>query len=168
MLAVLRDAVFGWSSERLARQQAQAGQPAFLYLFDHCDPAARARDLCAFHASELPYVFGRTGPDAELPPNWPRPDGPAEAALSEAMVDYWAGFARTGTPEAPGRPRWPPYGESEAYMRFAGRPMAETDLYPGMFELHEARVAARRRAGEQWFLDVGVAAPPAGGPSGGR
>ena len=162
MLATLRDAVFGWSSERLARQQAQAGIPAFLYLFDHCDPAARARSLCAFHAAELPYVFGQIGSEGALPPNWPRPDGAAEAALSEAMMDYWVGFATTGDPNGPGRPSWPAYADGEGYMRFSGGPVAATDLYPGMFEMHEAWVAARRRAGEQWFLNVGVAAPVVG------
>jgi para-nitrobenzyl esterase len=45
MLAALRDIVFGWSSERMARQYAAAGLPAYLYLFDHCYPAARARSV---------------------------------------------------------------------------------------------------------------------------
>jgi len=159
MLAALRDAIYGWATERIVRQQAAVGQPAYLYLFDHCYPAARARDLCGFHASELPYLFGHVGRDAALPANWPRPDGPAEAALSEAMMDYWAGFARTGRPSAPGRPLWPPYSDGEAFMRFSEGPMAATNLLPGMFEMQEAWVGARRRAGEQWFLDVGVAAP---------
>lgn len=160
MLAALRDIVFGWSSERMARQYAAAGVPAYLYLFDHCDAASRARDYCAFHASELPYVFGHVGPAAVLPPNWPRPDGAGDAALSDAMLDYWVSFARTGTPNGDGRPVWAPYAEGEAYMRFAGRPIPSVDLYPGMFELHEQWVAERRRAGAQWFVEVGVAAPP--------
>ena len=156
MLATLRDAIYGWAAERIVRQQAAAGLPAFLYLFDHCYPAARARDLCAFHASELPYVFGHAGRDAPLPPNWPRPEGPAEAALSEAILDYWVGFARNGAPSGPGRPLWPPYSEGEAFMRFSNRPAAARDLLRGMFEMQEAWVSARRRAGEQWFLNVGV------------
>jgi para-nitrobenzyl esterase len=159
MLATLRDAIYGWATERIVRGQAAAGQGAFLYLFDHCDAAARVRNLCAFHASELPYVFGLVRPDAALPPNWPRPAGPDEAALSEAIIDYWVSFARTGSPNGPGRPHWRPYSDREAYMRFAGRPIPSTDLLPGMFELHETSVGARRRAGTQWFLDVGVSAP---------
>jgi para-nitrobenzyl esterase len=166
MLATLRDAAFGWSSERLARQHAEAGLPAFLYLFDHCYPAARARDLCAFHASELPFVFGHVGPGATLPPNWPRPAGPAEAALSEAMLDYWVGFARSGRPAAAGRPVWRPYSDRQAFMHFAGAPVAATDLLPGMFELHEAWVGARRRANERWFPNVGVAAQIEGARAG--
>lgn len=151
LLAALRDAVFGWSSERMVRQYAAAGLPAYLYLFDHCDAASRARDYCAFHASELPYVFGQTGPNGALAPNWPRPDGAEDAALSEAMTDYWTSFARTGNPNGTGRPVWAPYAEGEAYMRFAARPIPSTDLYPGMFELHEAWMNARRAANRQWF-----------------
>ena len=159
MLAALRDAIFGWAAERIVRQQAAVGQPAFLYMFDHCDTAARARNLCSFHAAELPYVFGHIGRDAVLPPNWPRPIGANEAALSETMMDYWISFARSGSPNGTGRPIWPTYAERESFMRFSRRPVAGTDPLPGMFELQEAWVNARRRAGEQWFLDVGVAAP---------
>src|SRR3546814_11961513 len=67
MLATLRDAIYGWATERMIRKQSEAGMPAYLYLFDHCAPATEARDLCAFHASELPYVFGQIGSDAALP-----------------------------------------------------------------------------------------------------
>lgn len=157
--ATLRDAIYGWATERMVRQQTRAGLPSYLYLFDHCYPAAAERGLCAFHASELPYVFGLVGPDAVLPGNWPRPEGEAEQAMSDAMLDYWVGFIRDGAPAGPDRPAWPPYGRDEAYMRFADQPMASTDLLPGMFEMQEELVSRRRRAGQQWFLNVGVAAP---------
>lgn len=160
MLATLRDAVFAWSSEHLVRRFAEGGVPAYLYLFDRCDPESRARDLCAFHAAELPYVFGQVGPGAALPDNWPRLASPDEAALSEAMMEYWVGFARTGTPSAVGAPAWPLYADRESYMRFAERPLPQTDLLPGMFEFHEAWFAARRSAGRPWFTQFGVAAPP--------
>src|SRR5690606_21942604 len=61
LLAATRDAVYGWAAERIVRAQTAAGQRAHMYVFDHCYPAAAARDLCAFHASELPFVFGRVG-----------------------------------------------------------------------------------------------------------
>ncbi len=161
MLAALRDAVFAWSSERMVHDYARAGQPAYLYLFDRCDPESRARDLCAFHAAELPYTFGQVGPGAALPVNWPRLDGAEDVALSDAMLDYWVAFARTGTPNVAGRPHWPAYAESEGYMRFADRPEPGTDMLPGMFEFYEAWIAARRRADQPWFATPGAAAPPA-------
>jgi para-nitrobenzyl esterase len=165
LLAATRDAVYGWASERIVRHQAALGLPAYLYIFDHCYPAAEARDLCAFHASELPFVFGHVGPDAVLPPNWPRPEGASETALSTAMMDYWTSFARTGAPVSAHGPAWRPYGADESYMRFADRPVADTDPLPGMFEMQEAVVAARRAAGRQWFLDIGPAAPAVAAPA---
>lgn len=160
MLATLRDAIYGWAAERLARDQSRAGLPAYLYVFDHCYPAARKRDLCAFHASEVPYVFGHTGPDASLPDNWPRPDGPGEVALSDAMLDYWVGFAKTGVPASDNNhPEWRPYRNRQSYMHFSDSPVPRLDPVPGMFEMQETLVERRRRAGQQWFVNVGIAAP---------
>ncbi|HTU12581.1 MAG TPA: carboxylesterase family protein [Allosphingosinicella sp.] len=160
MLATLRDAVYGWAAERLVRRQAAAGLPSFLYLFDHCDAAARARDLCAFHAAELPYVFGLVGPRWSLPATWPRPDSDTDRALSAAMMDYWVSFAAAGVPRSARGPAWPAYGTAQAYIRFADVPIAGRDPFPGMFELQEELVSRRRAAGEPWFLNVGVAATP--------
>jgi para-nitrobenzyl esterase len=156
MLATLRDAIYGWTSERLARSQTAAGAPAWLYVFDHCDAAARGRNLCAFHASELPYLFGLE----RTPPNWPRAAGAADRALSAAMLDYWVSFATTGVPRSRSGPAWPAYGGSESYMHFAEGPVARRDLLPGMFELQEELVSRRRRAGQPWFVNVGIAATP--------
>ena len=160
MLATLRDAIYGWATERMVRGQAAAGLPAWLYLFDHCDAAARARDMCAFHASELPYVFGLVGPHWPLAASWPRPDSEADRALSDAMLDYWVSFAASGTPRSARGPAWPAYGRTESWMRFAGVPIPGHDMLPGMFELQDELVRRRRRAGEQWFVNVGVAATP--------
>ncbi|WP_326523066.1 carboxylesterase/lipase family protein [Sphingomonas sp.] len=150
LLAAWRDAVFGWSSERLVRRFTAAGLPAWFYLFDHCDAASRARGLCAFHASELPYVFGQIGAGADLPPNWPRPEGAGDRALSDAMLDYWAGFARGGVPAAAGQPAWKPYGAQRSYMRFDGGPVTATGMLPGMFAFHDGWAESRRRADAPW------------------
>ena len=76
------------------------------------------------------------------------------------MLDYWVSFATTGTPRSARGPAWSPYGRDESYMRFASVPVAGRDMLPGMFELLEELVRRRRRAGEQWFVNVGVAATP--------
>jgi para-nitrobenzyl esterase len=159
MLATLRDAIYGWATERIVRKQSAAGVPAYLYFFDHCYPAAKARDLCNFHAGELPFVFGQTGATAALPPNWPRPEDKVDAWLSRAMIDYWVSFAFTGMPTAPGAPAWRPYADGGSYMHFAAVPEAAHDLLPGMFEMQEKVVQRRRAANRQWFVNVGVAAP---------
>ena len=159
MLATTRDAMYGWTAERLVRKQSETGQPGYLYYFDHAYPVADAMGLHAFHASELPFMFDNLD---RLSPHWPAPpDTPDEQDLAAAMVGYWSAFARDGAPDAAGEPVWHPYGEVQSYMHFADAPDAGgTDPMPGMFELHE-EVMCRRRAGNVgWHWNVGVAAPP--------
>jgi len=159
MLATTRDAMYGWTAERLVRKQEEIGQPGYLYFYEHSYPAADEMDLHAFHASELPYMFDNLD---RLSPYWPEPpDTPEEEALADAMIGYWASFARNGEPAAASAPAWPAYGDGQAYMRLADAPRGgESDLMPGMFELHEAVVCRRRAADIGWHWNVGVAAPP--------
>jgi len=106
MMAAVRDAIFAWGAERIVRDEAAVGEPSYLYFFDHDYPAAHAEGLRAFHASEIPYVFGQIGPDAPGLPNWPRARGPTEKALSEAMIRTGL---RSRAPANPG-PRVSPTG----------------------------------------------------------
>ncbi len=158
ILAITRDALYGWTAEKLVRSQTSLGERGFLYLFDHGYPAANSAGLHAFHAAEIPYVFGnidRTAPD------WPKiPDTPAERAFSDAMLEYWTSFARSGEPSASQQPDWPAYGSKRAYMHFAETPQPRTHLMPGMFELNDEVVCRRRAQGDQpWHWNVGIVAP---------
>ncbi|AMO70613.1 carboxylesterase/lipase family protein [Sphingorhabdus sp. M41] len=153
-LDATRDAVYGWAIERLVRQQTAAGQPAFSFIFDHCYAAAKERDLCSFHAGELPFTFGRVGPDKRLPANWPIPVDPADDALATTMIDYWASFATTGAPSSVTGPAWPPYANDQARMRFAATPVVGHGQAAAMFELQEQIMKQRRCNGEQWFLNM--------------
>jgi para-nitrobenzyl esterase len=157
--ASTRDAVFGWASERLVRKQMEAGQPSFLYYFSHTYPAAVEAKLGAFHASEVPYVFGAFG---RTPANWPAmPDTPAERQFAAAMLDYWTSFARDGKPVSAHGPDWQAFSNDRAYMHLGEVPTAESHLFPGMYELHE-EVMCRRRAtgGQSWNWRTGFIAPP--------
>jgi para-nitrobenzyl esterase len=158
LLATTRDALYGWTATRLAIGQTAIGQSAYLYLFDHGYPAAAEYGLHAFHADEIPYVFGTAG---RTPPYWPKvPDDVTNRRLSDAMLSYWASFARSGTPIADGQPAWEAYGKAANYMAFAGKPQPGTRLMPGMFALHEAAMCRRRAAGDQpWNWNTGVASP---------
>ncbi|MDF7775373.1 carboxylesterase family protein [Sphingomonas sp. AOB5] len=153
-----RDGFFGWTSQRLVREQARIGQPAYLYFFDHGTPAADQAGIHAFHASEVPYMFGTIGQVTAL---WPKfPDTAAERTLSDAMVDYWTSFARSGVPKAPGQPAWPSHNKRADYMIFAGTPRVATDLMPGQYRLHDQVVCRRRAMGNiPWNWNVGVASP---------
>ena len=84
----------------------------------------------------------------KVPPNWPAiPKTPAEAALANAMLDYWASFARTGVPAAAGQPEWRAYGADRHYLSFEDAPRLKTHVYPDMYELYEQVVCRRRAAG---------------------
>ena len=157
ILATTRDALYAWTAERLARKQTAIGEPAYVYEFDHGYPAMDEAGLHAFHASELPYVFGTL--DA-VGPNWPTiPDTRSERALSDAMADYWTSFAKSGTPGASEAPAWPAFGQERAFMHFTAEPNPGTDLMPGMFELSETVMCRRRATGKiAWPWNVGVAA----------
>lgn len=159
MLATTRDAMYGWTAERLVSKQTSAGVPSFLYYFDHGYPAAKAIGLHAFHASELPFVFGTAN---NTPSRWPKvPPTSIETRLSDAMLRYWATFARDGVPSAPGQPRWKPYGSERAYMAFEDAPRSAVHLLPGMYELTEKVVCRRRANGKTpWNWNVGLASPP--------
>nr|WP_161501432.1 carboxylesterase/lipase family protein [Rhodopirellula sp. SM50] len=56
----------------------------------------------AAHAAEIRFVFGNL--------EEPKPD---DEVLSEAFMDYWVQFAKTGDPNSDSRPVWPPYTVSE-------------------------------------------------------
>ena len=156
--ATTRDALYGWTAERLVRKQAALGQPSFLYFFDHGYPSEEAAGLHAFHASELPYVFGTL---ESTPPLWPKiPATPAETKLSDAMIGYWSSFVRTGQPRAANEPDWPAFGSKGAYMAFTDAPHPLDHLMPGMYELNEEVVCRRRASGDTpWSWNVGIVSP---------
>ncbi|RYD89167.1 MAG: carboxylesterase family protein, partial [Sphingomonadales bacterium] len=159
LLAATRDALYGWTSERLAMRQSAIGQPGYLYIFDHAYPAASEAGLHAFHAAEIPYVFGTID---STPPYWPKvPATAQERQMSSAMRGYWTSFARTGSPVAKGQPAWQPYGKARNFMAFAQKPIAGAHMMPGMYELREAMVCRARAAGNlAWNWTTGVSSPP--------
>ena len=158
VLATTRDALYSWTAQRLVRKQTALGLPSYLYLFDHGYPAMDSAGLHAFHASELPYVFGTP---QGTPPNWPKvPDTAPEHALSDAMVDYWASFVRDGKPVAKGATAWPAFDAAGSYLHIADKPQAARDPLPGMFVLNEAVMCRRRATGKLgWNWNVGLNAP---------
>ena len=156
--ATTRDALYGWTAERLSRMQTAIGQPAYLYLFDHGYPAADAAGLHGFHASELPFMFGNAD---RTPPLWPKiPETPTHTELSVAMVGYWSSFVRDGVPLANGSPKWPAFGKNRSFMHFTEAPDPSVGLFPGMYELHEEAVSRRRASGvAPWNWNTGIVSP---------
>jgi para-nitrobenzyl esterase len=158
VLATTRDALYGWTAERLVRMQTALGKPSFLYFWDHGYPAADSAGLHGFHASELPYVFGTFD---GTPPLWPKiPATPQETKLSDAMIGYWTSFARAGKPQAANEPDWPAFGPTGSYMAFKDVPKPADHLLPGMYEFVEETVCRRRASGDlAWNWNVGLYSP---------
>lgn len=157
LLAASRDALYGWTAQRVADKQIALGQKAFLYRFDHGYPAADGAGLHAFHAAEIPYEFGTLD---RLPAHWPAPPAtPGEAILADAVLGYWAGFVRDGVPAAAGAPAWPAYADRLGYMDFAAGPQPGHDLAPGMYRLNETIACRRAKASKAWGWSPGPAGP---------
>jgi len=159
MLATTRDALYGWTAQRLAAKQTAIGQPAYLYLYDHPYEAADSKGLHGFHASEIPFWFGTLD---LVPPYWPKSSGsPEERKFSAALTSYWTSFAKTGRPVAAGEPDWPRFGANAEYLALEKTPRAADRLMPGMYDLNEAVVCRRRAAGGiSWNWNVGIISPP--------
>ena len=157
VIATPRDAMYGWTAERLAVKQTAIGQHGYFYVFDHGYPAATTLGLHAFHAAEIPFMFGNLD---RTPPSWPKAEGAAERKFSNAMMDYWVSFARTGKPVAAGNPDWPEYSKTEGYMAFAQTPRPGTRMMPGMYPLLETAMCRRRAAGNlPWNWNAGIVSP---------
>ena len=115
-LQIDTDHTMGSTSRTLAERKAAAGAaPAYLYRFDWRTPVDGGK-WGASHTLEIPFVFDnikRPGIAALVGDNPPVP-------LARAISGAWASFARTGDPNHPGLPHWPPYSASWETMLFSG------------------------------------------------
>jgi len=85
-----------------AEMRARAGRPAYVYQLDFTSRTDPARG--AFHGIDIALLFGTLGaPDA-----WTG-EGPDVRMVSRQLQDRVIAFARSGSPNSPGMPRWPAY-----------------------------------------------------------
>jgi len=98
----------GADTTRQAERKAALGRaPAYLYHFEKTTPVRGGR-LHSPHMLEIPYVLYNLDKTAELAGT-----DPHDYALAERMSQAWAAFARTGDPNTPGLPHWPPYNAAQ-------------------------------------------------------
>jgi para-nitrobenzyl esterase len=105
---IFRDAGFAWHTYAWAKLQRQKGNGnVYVYFFDQLNRSPLVPENIrrgAFHADEVPYVFGVQKDDFN----------PTEDSVSDIMMNYWVNFVKTGNPNAIGLPYWPGFNEQEA------------------------------------------------------
>jgi para-nitrobenzyl esterase len=152
---VVTDSVFRCPG-RAEAAKLSAHAPTFLYQFEFRGGRSQleivlpfteleppAYDLGAFHASEIPYVFGYS-PILEIDFEsfsaglvaWE--PGTADEALWLQTLGYFTRFAATGEPSAEGGPEWPLYdADADPYLALdtetdvGSRPAPKCDFWDG-------------------------------------
>jgi len=94
------DAFFTCPGRREARIFQRQQTPVWRYEFTQLTPGLEY--LGAFHAAELPYVFGTLGSNKAA----------AEHLVSQHLMRYWTQFATSGDPNHPDVTYWPGYTET--------------------------------------------------------
>lgn len=101
---LMSDAMFRIGSLRMAEWRADRERPVYLYQFDWQSPAG----FEACHCLDIPFVFDNFA-DWLQAPMLKGADPEDIKGLAAAMHGAWAAFARTGKPDHPRLPPWPPY-----------------------------------------------------------
>jgi para-nitrobenzyl esterase len=101
LIDLLTVAGFAMPARFMARRVSRAGERSFLYYFTRVPATQTAERFGAFHALEIPYVFGT------LPA--PVAENPVDASLSEFIRAAWVQFAATGDPSVADMVEWPAY-----------------------------------------------------------
>ncbi len=105
LAAITTDFVFRVPALRLAEAQSTQHPNTYNYLFTWPSPAFDG-SLGSCHAVEIAFVFGTLNTQFM---DQMCGQGPEADKLSEKMMNTWISFARSGNPNHPGIPQWPPY-----------------------------------------------------------
>lgn len=109
------DAFIAFGTWRWIDAQVKTGDaPVYRYHFDLPAPPSKFHPgWFAFHSDDIEYVFGTlaTRPGAV----W----RPQDRELSNAIMDYWTRFARSGNPNGAGLPEWPRFDTTHQVLQLA-------------------------------------------------
>lgn len=135
--ASLRDQTFGWEMRTWARMQIKSGRhPVYRYYFSRRPPGRQSAKLGAFHASEIPYVFGNF--------EWPFPWEETDHKLSEIISSYWVNFATTGDPNGKGLPGWPAYDpDKDAVIELGDQVAVRSQIHKAGLDFYDAYFRAQ-------------------------
>ena len=122
------------SARAFARLVTAQRVPAYLYLFTRVGDDSVNQKRGAYHSADITFSFGI-----------PRPviasagSTSYDAALADAMSDYWFSFAETGNPNNGKRPQWPVYDvKTDAYMELGPQVVAKRALQRAVYDSIDA------------------------------
>ncbi len=143
---LLSDQYFAWEMRTWARAHVAHGDPAWLYYFTHVPDLGgeHGTALGAFHAAEIPYVFGNPhlgfgdGGEALAPRS-------SDLEVARLTTGYWTNFAKTGNPNGDGLPTWPSYAaETDLALEIAEQPQTIAGLRKAKLDVMDRFHAAQR------------------------
>jgi para-nitrobenzyl esterase len=134
--ALAGDRFISYSTWKWIDQQSQTGgSPVYRYHFEQAPPQVAGKpSRGAYHSADIEYVFETLG-SKDLP--WTDSD----RKLSDTISSYWTNFAKTGDPNGPGLPKWPPTTSKDDHevMHLSeangGGPQASPDTVRARYEL---------------------------------
>ncbi len=101
-----RDLRFGWDMWAWGRLQSATGKAeVYSYYFMHKPPFPADSPQAGWGASHFAELWYMSDHLDQSPWPW----SPGDRRLSAAMSAYWVNFVKSGTPNGPGLPKWPPY-----------------------------------------------------------
>jgi para-nitrobenzyl esterase len=122
------------SARAFARLVTAQRTPAYLYLFTRVGDDTVNQKRGAYHSADIPFSFGIPRPVIASAGNTSY-----DAALADAMSDYWFSFAATGNPNNGKRPQWPVYDvKTDAYMELGPEVVAKSALRRAVYDSIDA------------------------------
>jgi len=125
----------------VAQTLSSQGVPVWEYRFAYVVTSMRQQWPGAPHATEIPFVFDTVQAKygAQLTPE--------DESIARRTNEYWANFAKTGSPNGGGLPTWPQYTNADKLLIIqSGSPAAESDPWKMRLDLAQKRVDNNEKA----------------------
>jgi para-nitrobenzyl esterase len=118
-VAIRTDQRMGLSARAQLRGMSSVTAKTWEYHFTYLPDVNKDSKRGVSHATELAYVFGTIPPTSDK----------ATRDVSDAIMNYWTQFAKTGDPNQAGLPAWPAFAKGhEAFLELGRTIQAGQDL----------------------------------------